>query len=525
MSGIVFFMLVGRAVQERAWRSLSFHRDYKSYFPIAVEVLAGGKKETRSLHDLKRGDLVRLHHGEIIPADATLLQGDARIDYSFVSGESAPVKVADGARLYAGGRQTAGAITIQVEKPVAGSYLTSLWNHHSFSKDKAKEAGEKSAVHLLAKYFTVVLFVLAGITAIYWSVADASRIIPAVSAMLIVACPCALLLSSTFTNGAVLRALSDNGLYLRDAQVIETLGQIDHVVFDKTGTLTQGVMLQYAAWSTELNEDEAAWVCSVAAESSHPRSRALVEFLGPRKHCTPSDWRELPGAGIQAIVEGNPLSIGNAAFVHGDEGADVCVRIGSRIFSFVDVPVLRPGVAPMVDELRSRFATSLISGDNPRHRGAMRGLFGEGDALLFRQKPLDKLAYIEKLQGRGCKVLMIGDGLNDAGALQQSDAGITLADDINNFTPSCDAILDAAQLNRLPALLKLARWGRTAVRLAFAVSILYNITGLYYAVRGELSPMIAAILMPASTLSIVLIGVGCTGLAARRIFRQKVAAR
>src|SRR5690606_26854879 len=147
-------------------------------------------------------------------------------------------------------------------------------------------------------------------------------------------------------------------------------------------------------------------------------------------------------------------------------------------------------------------------------------LFGDCGVLLFRQRPLDKLRYIEKLQQDGRKVLMIGDGLNDAGALQQSDAGITLADDINNFTPSCDAILDAARFRQLPALLRLARWGRTAIHLAFAVSVMYNITGLYYAVQGELSRMIAAILMPASTLSIVLIGVGSTSLAERRIFSR-----
>jgi len=520
MSGIVFFMLVGRMVQERAWRSLSFHRDYKSYFPIAVQVLVDGQAQTCSLHDLKRGDVVSLYHGEIIPADALLLGGEASIDYSFVSGESEPVKVAKGSRLYAGGRQTGGAITLSVEKPVAGSYLTSLWNHNSFDTNKAKEAGEQSVVHVLAKYFTLALFGLAAITAVYWAIYDPAKIIPAVSAMLIVACPCALLLSSTFTNAAVLRALSNNGLYLRDAQVIETFGNIDHIVFDKTGTLTTGNKLSYAEGSLQMNAVDADCIIAVVQESAHPRSRLMASFLGRRLPCAVRNWQEIAGGGVKAVVEGQLVRVGSAAFVQAKEGADVYASIGGRVFAFDETPVLRIGVPGMLQKLKSRFACSMLSGDNSRHMKSMTALFGNESALHFGQQPLEKLAYVEKLQEAGHKVLMVGDGLNDAGALQQSDVGITLADDINNFTPSCDAILDAARFQQLPAMLRLARWARTAIRLAFGVSVIYNITGLYYAVQGELSPMIAAILMPASTLSIVLIGVGCTELASRRIFSQ-----
>ncbi len=518
MSGIVFFMLVGRAVQERAWRSLSFHRDYKSYFPIAVQIIIDGKAETRSLHDLKRGDVVRIRHGEIIPADAVLVEGDARIDYSFVSGESEPIHISTGQKVYAGGRQAGTSMTIRVSRPVAASYLTTLWNHHSFQQDKATEDDAKSTVHLLAKYFTIVLFALAGMTAVYWAFNDAGTIIPAVSAMLIVACPCALLLSATFTNAAVLRALSRHGLYLRDAQVIEKLGRTNHIVFDKTGTLTTGNLLRYAEGSPRMDEASSAAVSAVALQSAHPRSRALATLLGSERQVSLSNWCEVPGSGVEAVADGQLIRVGSAAFTGAAPGADVSVSLKGVRYSFTEVPVMRPGVALLLQQLRSRFACSLLSGDNARHGGAMRSIFGNGSALLFHQQPADKLDHIAKLQAEGHSVLMIGDGLNDAGALRQSDAGITLADDINNFTPSCDAILDAAQLGRLPQLLRMTRWAHTAIRIAFAVSLVYNVTGLYFAVQGALSPMIAAILMPASTLSIVLIGVGCTEIASRRIF-------
>jgi Cu+-exporting ATPase len=520
MSGIVFFMLVGRTVQERAWSALSFHRDYKSYFPIAVQVLVDGYPEVRSLHDLKQGDIVSILHGEIIPADSVLLDGKACIDYSFVTGESMPVDIAEGERLYAGGRQTGGGINIRIEKPVEGSYLTSLWNHQAFAKDKGKSGERDSVIHSLSRYFTIILFSLAAITAVYWAVADTSKIIPAVSAMLIVACPCALLLSSTFTNGAVLRALSDNGLYLRDAQVIETMGKIDTIVFDKTGTLTTGSTLQYADDSPRLDKEEASWVYAVAKQSAHPRSRALAELMEPAV-CKVSSWSEAAGQGIRARVEGHDILVGSAGYVGAMEGGSVYVRVDDCIYSFIDVPLLRRGVVAMLRALKAQFVCFLLSGDHPRHLADMSLLFGGRQSLYFEQKPIDKLRFIEGLQKEGHKVLMLGDGLNDAGALQQSDMGITLADDINNFTPSCDAILDAASVDKLPAMMRLGRWGNTGVRLAFAISILYNVAGLYYAVQGRLSPMIAAILMPASTLSIVAIGVGLTNMVAYRLFRKK----
>jgi Cu+-exporting ATPase len=235
------------------------------------------------------------------------------------------------------------------------------------------------------------------------------------------------------------------------------------------------------------------------------------------------NWEELPGAGVRGMVRGHRVLIGNAMFTGSPGTADLIVRINGSFYYLNAAPVLRPGIAGAIARLRSRFALSLLSGDNDRQERVMQELFGRDSRLLFHQQPEDKLRYIEGLQQNGQKVLMLGDGLNDAGALQQSNAGITLAEDVNNFTPSCDAILDAKQLHRLPGLLALARWGRYTTRIAFVISILYNIAGLSFAVQGTLSPMIAAILMPASTLSIVLISVGVTAIAHRMLLGGKAA--
>jgi Cu+-exporting ATPase len=519
MSGIVFFMLVGRVLQERTNKSLSFHRDYKAYFPIAVNVVTPGGIETRSLHELKQNDLVELFNDEIIPADATVVSGIARIDYSFVTGESDPVVVNRGDIVYAGGRQKGERLQIRIQKPVAGSYLTSLWNHHAFSRNKVETNKAKSIIHLLAKYFTIILFLLAAITATYWAVKNPSNILPSVSAMLIVACPCALLLSATYTNGNLLRIFSNNGLYLRDASIIEQLWNIDHIVFDKTGTLTSGGE-QFIFSGHQLTDEEKDIVYSAAVSSKHPYSQALVNALGIRRAIPLVNWKETHGAGLQANAGDCGVLIGSGkltGITNHDPSVSCYIRLGDRITAFTIVPAFRNGVTEIIQKLQRKYELSLLSGDSEKQRQALRKLFKKDGNLLFGQQPADKLSYIERLQRGNKNVLMVGDGLNDAGALQQSNVGITLADDINNFTPSCDAILDARQFSSFPALLQLAYRGKIVIYSSFIVSILYNIVGLTISVQAKMNPMIAAILMPVSTVSIVLITTGVTSLIARRL--------
>ncbi|MBL7719717.1 MAG: HAD-IC family P-type ATPase, partial [Flavipsychrobacter sp.] len=518
MSGIVFFMLVGRIVQERTYRSLSFHRDYKAYFPIAVSVVTTEGVVSKTLHDLKEKDVVRLYNEEIIPADAIVVKGRAKIDYSFVTGESEPVTIAEGEMVYAGGKQVGEQLTIQVVKPVAGSYLTSLWNHYSFSGSKEQRNMDNSIIHKLSRYFTYILLTLAAITAVYWGFNDTAKILPSVSAMLIVACPCALLLSATYTNGNLLRIFSNNGLFLRDASVIEQLGNAGHLVFDKTGTLTQGATA-VQVYGGELTDEEQDMVYNVVRSSRHPYSKALANYLGVRPLKEVTSWREAEGRGLEAYIGIDKIWIGSAPHVGvtlPEEGVQVYARINNKIAGFHIVPEFRTHMEEVMAELKQQYGLSLLSGDNDIQRPELQQLLGIGSQLHFDQKPEDKLRHIEQWQHEGRKVLMIGDGLNDAGALRQSNVGITLADDINNFTPACDAILDARRFASFPSLLKLAKAGRSVINFSFVVSILYNIVGLFISMQGLMSPMIAAILMPVSTLSIVLITTGASSLAARR---------
>ncbi|MCO5235870.1 MAG: heavy metal translocating P-type ATPase metal-binding domain-containing protein [Chitinophagaceae bacterium] len=514
MSGIVFFMLAGRLLQDRTYRQLSFERDYSSYFPIAVSVMKEGKEMPTLLPEIKINDTLLIHNEELIPADGILTRGKAFIDYSFVTGESLPVRKEVGEMVYAGGKQTAGNIEILTVKAVAQSYLTQLWNRHDRAPEKAK-----SFVHQVSKYFTLVVFTIATVSAVYWQIHDPAKIWPAVTAVFIIACPCALLLANSFTNGHILRILVRNRFYLRKAGIIEDVSKVTHIVFDKTGTLTSPGEQTISYDGTPLTATQKAQIAALASCSNHPLSKAIVKHLGlTAGNLTVQGFVEKPGEGIEGFINDAWIKIGSPASSSSSsekKGTSVYVSIENKTMGcFRFSNRYRDFVPSLLKQLQKTYSLSVISGDNAFEEENLRRLAGKKSALLFHQKPEDKLNYIQSLQKKGERVMMIGDGLNDAGALQQSDTGIAVSEQTNNFTPASDGIIAADQLEWLDRFIRLCRINRKIVIASFILSIVYNIIGLYFAVQGTLSPLIAAILMPSSSLSIVLLTFGASNGAA-----------
>ena len=521
VTGIVFFMLVGRVLQDRTYQQLSFERDYTSYFPIAVSVIKGEEEIPTALPNIKVGDTLRIHNEELIPADGILTMGKALIDYSFVTGESVPVLKEMGEIVYAGGRQTGGSMELLVMKEVSQSYLTSLWAKDSLGK--IKESDSHSFVQILSRYFTYIVFTVATITAIYWWMHDPTRIWNAVTAILIIACPCALLLSSTFTNGNILRILGRNHFYLRRAEVIEEVASVSQVVFDKTGTLTttQEQLIEYQG--KNLNAAQRAAFAFLASHSNHPLNRMLVKHLELKSNMRPQvqGFKEHTGKGIEGYINESLFAIGSSSFILGDkaslsESTSVYIaQDGEVLGKFIFHNQYRKNIGSLIEKLRTHYQISVISGDNSGEEKRLRTLAGDDAKLLFHQKPENKLDYVEKLQSVGNRVMMIGDGLNDAGALRKSNIGIAVAEDCNNFTPASDAILEAKQLPKLYQFIQLCKANKKIVITSFVLSIAYNIVGLFFAVQGHLSPLIAAILMPSSSISILLITFGSSSLVAK----------
>jgi Cu+-exporting ATPase len=509
MSGIVFFMLIGRWFQNRTYDAFSFDRDYRSYFPLGVTMIQAGKEQNVPVSALKKGDIILVRNEEMIPADGVLLEGRGSIDYSFVSGENTPVNKNKGELVYAGGKQLGPSLQLEVVTPVSQSYITQLWNNDVFHGKKNKE---QSFIHPWSRYFTYALFTIAAAAAIYWALNDPAKVWPSVTAVLIVACPCSLLLSATFTYGNMLGLFGRHKLYLKNANVIETLGKINAIVLDKTGTITHHHEAEIRFEGELLSKDEKNAIRAVTAHSSHPLSKMISASLEEgTERIAIRDYREISGKGLEALVNNKPVRIGSFAFI--TEGENMFDSAGGVHISmdhqvkgrFVVTNSYRNGISKMAADLKAGgYELHLMSGDNDQEKQNLQNLFGSSLHMLFRQSPQDKLDYVKRLQQAGKRVLMVGDGLNDAGALRQSNAGIAVTDTTNLFSPASDGILDGSQVDKLGKMLAFARTGKKIVTASFVLSILYNIVGLSFATQGLLKPVIAAILMPASSISIVL---------------------
>lgn len=521
LAGLVFFLLIGRWYQNHSFQHISFERDYTSYFPISVTQLAEGEERAIPLTRLQPGDKIIIHSNEIVPADAILESGEARLDYSFVTGESAPVKVQPGSTIYAGARQTGGSITLQVRKAVSQSYLTQLWTHQSFKSDT--DQGLTSMVNRVSRFFTPVILLIAAITFIYWSFIDLSFAIKTTVAVLIVACPCALALAVPFAYGNAVRLLGNIGIYLRSSQVIERMANITTVVFDKTGTITHGSTEGVEYRGGNLSEHEKQLVAAVVKHSLHPLSKAIKKQLGAAGKFSVAGFEELDGKGITANVDGTPVRLGSASWLQVPDsmkkpkGTAVWVEIGSELKGcFVFAHSYRNGLQATIARLGKVFKLALISGDNADEKTALGEVFSAETELRFSQSPMDKLEYVNDLQQQHEQVMMIGDGLNDAGALKQSDVGVAITEDVSSFSPACDVVMDAERFTGLPQLMNYSKTVKRIVFGAFFISFLYNTIGMAIAVQGLLSPVIAAILMPASSVTVVIYTLATTWFLARR---------
>jgi Cu+-exporting ATPase len=458
---------------------------------------------------LREGDRMVIRNGEIVPADAVLALGSAAIDYSFVTGEARLTHPAPGERVHAGGRQAGGAIELDVLRPASQSHLTEVWNQAS-SGDSPK-VSLTSISTAIGGWFTGVVLALAAVTALVWFPQDAVTAWRAVTGVLIVACPCALALATPFAFGTVARIFGRHGMFLKNAASVETLARVRTAVFDKTGTLTAAGEAIVDFVGDEMDAVERDAVASLARSSHHPLSRRIAAYLDPALTFTVLSFEEVPGEGIAGTVQGRAIRLGSSAFA----GAEAEGRAsGTRVYCAIDgavrgffliVPRYRTGVGAMAARLARRMDIAVVSGDSDRERMRLADILAAAGEVpvRFNQSPGDKLAVVAELQERGERVLMVGDGLNDAAALRRADFGIAITEDVAAFTPAADAILDARALPRLAAMTELARSSVTIVVLSFAFSLLYNVLALGVAVQGLLSPVLAAVLMPLSSVTVV----------------------
>lgn len=510
LTGLVFFLLIGKFLQEKTYDTLNFERNYKSYFPLSVTILIDGKEKSIPVSKLMVGNRIVVRKNELIPADSILFNGDGRIDYSFVTGESKPVNKVSGELIYAGGRQMGGAIELEVIKEVSQSYLTQLWNNDTFNK--STESAFTNFSNAISKYFTAVVLFIAIVSTLAWLPYNTSTALNVFTAVLIIACPCALALSTPFTLGNAMRVLGRNKLYVKNSAVIEKTAKVSSIVFDKTGTITEPGKSDLVYHGRILTADEQKQIKSLVRNSTHPLSKKIFDSIGSEEILPVTLFSEVTGKGIEGVIYGNHIKIGSAEFTGTSKTdyedsflrTEVHISINDESVGYFTVSnSYRKGIGEVIRKLEKKYSISLLSGDNPAEKENLKKFFSGKSKLFFRQSPEDKLNYVKQLQSSKEKVMMIGDGLNDAGALTQSDVGISVTDDVSNFTPASDAIADAGVLNRLPVFLQYAKDSVNIIYINFGISFFYNVIGLSFAVQGLLSPLIAAVLMPLSSITVV----------------------
>jgi len=522
LTGLVFFMLIGRWYQGKTYQALSFERDYKTYFPLAVTKITDSGNQTIPLEELKPGDRILVRNQEIVPADSILKSGRASINYSFVTGESMPVTKNAGDFVFAGGRQVGSAIELIIEKDIEQSYLTQLWNQteNPFTAQNRLN----TIVNRVSQYFTIIVVLIAIGSGIFWIFNQPDIALFSFTSVLIIACPCALALTVPFTFGSTMREFGRKGFYLKNTAVIEHLNKVDSIVFDKTGTITNSESSDIRFVGKELSKLQLQMIKSLAFHSSHPLSKTIFNSIECDELLEISDFQEIPSLGITGSINSTQINLGSKYFVTGEKTEEENLK--TEVWVYLDNSIAghfqlenkyRSGLHELIRNLGKTHELHLLTGDNNAEKSKLIHFFGTEKNLHFNQSPTDKLNYIRSLQKRGRKVLMIGDGLNDAGALNESNVGIVIADNVFNFSPACDAILQSNQFSKLNQFIQFTNRSMSIVKAGFLISFLYNLIGLSFAVQGNLTPIVAAILMPISSVSVVVFASFSVNLAAKRL--------
>lgn len=503
-SGFIFFLLIGKWFQNRTYQSLSFDRDYTSYFPVAVRVIHQNSEQILPIEKIEIGNIIRIRNQEIIPCDAQLMNEEAIVDYSFVTGESHLIYKKQGDFVYAGGKVMGNAVNLEVQKKTDRSHLTQLWNESLYEKNNSKKVAYQDRISAL---FLYIVLSIAFLSAIVWAFLDTQLIIKVVVSVLIVACPCALALSTPFTYGNAMRKMGHLGCFLKNTSVVESMENITSIVFDKTGTLTDPKQIEIISSGKDLNKLEMSILYEMTGSSTHPLSSSLHKIIDNSEIIAIhfKNYEEHLGKGIEVAIDQDNYKLGNSFFTEqGDHTNNnlFFTKNGILIQQFLFTNHFRKDLAHVISKLRN-LKIYVLSGDSETELPILINLGITKENILFHQSSQDKHDFIKELQRNGERVLMIGDGLNDGSALAQADVGMAISEDMFKFTPASDAILDAKYLNNLYHLLDIASFSKKVLRICLTFSIIYNFTGILIAVSGLLSPLIAAILMPLSSITIV----------------------
>lgn len=507
---LCFFLLVGRYLDHRT-RAIA--RSAAAEL-TALEVpratrLVGDVEEVVPVANLRAGDLIRIRPGGRVPADGEIVAGCSEIDRALLTGETLPVSAGPGLMLSAGEVNLTGPLTLRVTAAGADSSLarlTALVEAAESARGRYTTLAERAsrfyapAVHLLA---------FASFAAWYWTSHDLRLSLNIAAAVLIITCPCALGLAVPAVVTAASGRMFRRGLLIKDGTALERLAQIDTVVFDKTGTLTMGKPRLVSLDPLPVGLRPVA--LAVAQGSAHPLAQALVVALAGSDPAKVTELREEPGFGVSALWQGRRVRLGRADWLGVTDDAVGVATSATWLAVEGEAPVrldfadqLRPGAEDCVARLKADGKhVLLVSGDRAAAVANLAARLGIAD-WRAGVDPTGKADLVGELAAEGAYVLMVGDGLNDTAALARAHASISPASALDAARVASDVVLTGQDLAPVADALVTARRAVARIRENFAISIGYNIVAVPVAMLGFATPLIAALAMSASSITVTL---------------------
>ncbi|NBC13979.1 MAG: heavy metal translocating P-type ATPase [Gammaproteobacteria bacterium] len=533
----LFVILVGRyleAISKR--RAVSATQRLLDLQPRVATLRKDGEESIVPIRAVRPGDVMLVRPGETIPADGEVIRGRSRVDESMLTGESTPVARAVGDSVSAGTLNGTGSLEVQVAAVLRDSALGRIVE--LVESAQASKAPIQCTADRIVPWFVAVTLALAAVTFGFWVRQDAETALMAATSVLIITCPCAFGLATPMAIAVASGTGARHGILVKNGAVLETLSSIGHFVFDKTGTITEGrprviavrdvggewPLATPAAWS-EPRRRQLAVAAALEGHSEHPAARAVVdlaEAAGVRhKALAVDDFAAEPGYGVSARVGGSALVIGTADWLArngiavaadlADEGAGAdagdgtvfCAIDGAAALRFTLRDRPRADAADTIRALRADgIRVTLLTGDRRRVAEAVAAEVG-ADQVIAEVLPADKDAVIGRLRDAGQRVAMVGDGINDAPALVRADVGIAVGSGTDVSIASADIVLIASELDRVRDAGRLARRTLRVIRQNIGLSITYNVVMVPLAMAALITPLVAAISMPLSSLAVI----------------------
>lgn len=512
---LVFFLLVSRWLQLRARKISQEASEFLlSFLPSSARVVREKQVVEIPLEQIANGETLEVLAHEIIPVDGRVESGSGWIDTSLLTGESRPLAIHPGERVHAGTQNLGAPLRIITE---ASGEETRIGRFLSVVDETiSRKAPVLQLVDRIAPKFTVTILLASIVAFLFGALNSFEEGITRAVALLVVCCPCALAMATPLALAVNVGRAARRGVYVKGGDVVERAASLKTIVFDKTGTLTKG-QFQLLSWEGENTDELRCAVATLESRSVHPIARALSEIVAVDSE--PDEVREELGSGIRGRVHGRSLVIGNESFLErSGQGISAEIRIaGKRVGERGETPVylavdgrcvavlglgdpVRAEAFDVLKELRSEgFKTELLSGDERTVVNSVGQRLGfAADEIVGSASPEEKFRRVE---GRP-DTLMIGDGVNDAGALAAATVGMAAHGGAEGSLVVSDVFLTRPDLGLVVEFVRSARETMKVIRRNLGFSLLYNLIGAGLAITGYLSPLAAAILMPISSITV-----------------------